>query len=171
VGYHFDPQLDRFVVFPHQLPSTAFSGEWKAKWEQCFGPFEVQPTSTGDTLRWMLVNGSCDVVFRTSHEDKGYRITVGGSVKDLTLAGGARIAVKVPGTPGEPLPIEVQLDPSAGINGIIFTDPQPWFQGLTNWRDRMERLNLIRPLQTQADAPSIVGGFNRSRPHLIAQAR
>jgi hypothetical protein len=171
VGYLFDPQLDRFVVFPHQLPSTAFSGEWKATWQQCFGPFEVQPTNTADTLRWDLVNGSCDVVFRTGHENKRYRITAGGSAKDQVLPGGANIAVKVPGTPGELLPIEVQLDPGAGINGILFTDPQPWFQGLENWRDRMERLNLIGRFQTEADAPSIVCDFNLSWPNSIAHAR
>ena len=171
VGYLFDPQLDRFVVFPHQLPSMAYSGEWKAKWQQCFGPFEVQPTNTGDTLRWELMNGNCDVVFRTTKENTHCRITAGGSAKDHILSGGANIAIQVPGVAGETLPIEIQLDPGAAISGILFTDPQPWFRGLANWRERMERLNLIKHFTIQADAPSIVGDFDHSLPHLIDHER
>ena len=171
VGYFFDPQLDRFIVFPHQLTSTGYSGEWQAKWQQCFGPFEVQPSNAGDTLRWELVNGSCDVIFRTTDENKHCRITTGGSAKDFVLPGAANFSVNVPGTGGEPLPIEVQLDPGAKISGILFSDPQPWFRGLANWRDRMERLGLIKHFPIEVDAPSVVGDFNYSLPHLIGNER
>jgi hypothetical protein len=168
VGYFFDPQLDRFVVFPHQLPSVAYTGEWQPKWQQCFGPFEVRPASIEDTVRWELVNGSCNVIFRTTDANKHCRITAGGSANDCLLPGASNFAVEVPGTNGrESLPIEVQVDPSATVGGILFTEPQPWFRDLANWRDRMERLGLIKHFPIEADAPSIVGDFDYSLPHLI----
>jgi hypothetical protein len=171
VGYFFDPQLDRFAVFPHQLASMAYTGDWQAKWQQCFGPFEVRPTNAADTLRWELMNGSCDVVFRTTDANKHCRITAGGSPQDHILPGAANLAIQVPGVPGETLAIEVQLDPDVAVSGVLFTDPQPWFRGLANWRDRMERLDLIKTFPIKADAPSVVGDFDDSLPHLIGHER
>ncbi len=171
VGYFFDPQLDRFVVFPHQFPSTAYTGEWKTKWQQSFGPFEVQPTNTGDTLRWELVNGSCDVAFRTTDENKHCRITAGGSAIKHPLPPAAHIAIQISNAVGETVPIEVQPDPGATISGVFFTDPQPWFRGLANWRKRMEVLGLIKRFPIETEAPSVVGEFDESVPDLIGHAR
>jgi hypothetical protein len=171
VGYCFDPQLDRFIVFSHQLTSTAYSGEWQAKWQQSFGPFELQPTNAGDALRWQLVSGSCDVVFRATDENKRVRITAGGSANDFIHPRAGSFSVRVPDAGRESLPIEVQVDPGVAIGGILFTEPQPWFHGLANWRGRMERLGLIKHCPIVADAPSILGDFNYSRSHLIGQDR
>ena len=155
VGYCFDPQLDRFTVFPHQLASQAYSGEWRAKWQQCFGPFEVQPTNAGDALRWELANGNCDVIFRTTEENKHCRIIAGGSVNDFT-PGVGHFSVHIRGVGGQSVPIEVQPDPDVSVSGMLFTEPQPWFGGLSNWRGRMERLGLIKHLPMQATEPPVL---------------
>jgi hypothetical protein len=108
------------------------------------------------------------VIFRTTDASKHCRITAGGSANDCLLPGTSNFAVEVPGTNGaESLPIEVQVDPSATVGGILFTEPQPWFRDLANWRDRMERLGLIKHFPIEAGAPSIVGDFDYSLPHLI----
>jgi hypothetical protein len=166
VGYCFDPQLDRFVVFPHQLPSYAYSGEWQAKWCQCFGPFELHPTNAGDTLRWELMNGDCDVIFRSTGENKHFRIKARGSSNDFMHPGVGSFSARVPGTGGEPIPLEVQADPGVAVSAIVFSEPQPWF-GLADWRGRMEKLGIIKHLPIETRAPSVVADFNCPMPQLI----
>jgi hypothetical protein len=171
VGYCFDPQVDRFIVFPHQFTSQAYAGKWQVKWHQCFGPFELQPTNAGDTLRWELMNGSCDVLLRATDENKRFRLTAAGSVNEFTHPGGGSFSVSVERSGTGSAPLEVQPDPGVAISAILFSEPQPWFRGLANWRDRMERFDLIKRFPIEADAPSIAGDFNSSLPDLIGHER
>jgi hypothetical protein len=157
VGYRFDPEVDRFIVFPHQLAAQAYTGEWQAKWRQTCGPFEVQPTNAGDTLRWELVNGSCELVFRTTDDNKHFRVTAAGSANDFVQPRAEQFSVHIPGAGRQSVPVEIQTDPGVLLSAIAFTEAQPWFRGLSNWRDRMERFGFIKPLTTTTDAPSIVG--------------
>lgn len=172
IGYCFDPQLDRFIVFPHQFAPQAYSGEWKMKWRQAFGPFELHPSNTGDTLHLELTNGSCDVMLHTTDHDKHCRVIAGGSVNDFVYPGKGSFTVHVP-APGKQssLAIEVQPDPGVAVSAIVFTEPQPWFRGLANWRGRMERLSLIKPLPIDNCAPSIAGDFDCSLPQLVGHTR
>ena len=166
VGYFYDPQLDRFVVFPHQFPSQGYVGQWRAKWCQCFGPFELQPTDAGDTFRWELVNGDCDMVFRSAGENKHCRITARGVPNDFVHPGGGTFTTHVAGS-GGPVPLEIQIDSEVTLIAIVFTEPQPWFD-LADWRGRMEKLGIIKSqLPIEADAPSVVADFNAPVPHLI----
>lgn len=167
VGYCFEPKGERFIVFPHQFTSAAYSGDCQVKWRQTFGPFELQPTKPGDSLRWEVMNGNCDVLLRGTEESKHCRVIAAGSANDFTHSGAGNFTVHVPGFSGRSLPVEVQPDPGVVIRAILFTEPQPWFGGLTNWRDRMARLDLVKPLPRTIDAPSVAGGFDCSLPHLV----
>jgi hypothetical protein len=177
VGYCFDPKIDRFFVFPHQLTSAGYLGEWQLKWRQCFGPFELQPTGAGDALRWDLMNGSCDVIFRADNENKRVHITANGSPNDFNQPSAGTFSVHIPAASGQSIPIEIRTDPGVAVSAILFAEPQPWFRGLSNWRDRLDRLGLIERLPAEADgssvvdAPSIVGDSNCSLPHLIGGER
>jgi hypothetical protein len=177
VGYYFDPTLERFVVFPHQLRPEGYRGEWQLKWRQCFGPFELHPTNAGDALHWHLMNGNCDVVCRSTEENQHLRITANGSPNEFIQPSAATFSAHIPAAAGQSIRIEVQPDRGLHINAIFFSEPQPWFHGLSNWRDRMDRLRLIKhfPMEADApsvaDAPSIAGDFNNSWPHLIGEER
>ncbi len=177
VGYCFDTRLDRFFVFPHQLASTAYVGEWQVKWKQCFGPFELRATGAGDALHWRLMNGNCDVVFRATDENRRVRIIANGALNDFVQPRTGTFSVHLPAAGRESIAIEVQTDPGVNVGAIVFAEPQPWFGGLANWRDRLERLGIIKHLPIEADgpsiidAPSIVGESNYSRAHLIGEER
>jgi hypothetical protein len=173
VGYCVEPNLDRFIVFPHQLPPAGYSGDWRTKWQQACGPFELLPTGACDTLRFSLMNGDCDVVFSTTEANKRIRIVARGSTNEFTHTGVGSFSVHIPGILRDSVPVEVQTDPGVHLSGIIFPEPQPWFRGLANWRERMERLGIIEPLTPVpavppvVDAPSVVGDFNDSLPQMI----
>lgn len=166
VGYCFDPEVERFMVFSHQFPAQAYVGQWQVKWQQCFGPFELYRTNLADTLRWVLTNGSCDLIFRATGEQLHCRITAGGSINDFVQPRAEKFKVHVPAA-GGPLPIEIQPDPGVLLEGILFTEPQSWFYGLTNWRDRMKNVGIIEHAPMMPDAPSVVGDFNGPLSQLI----
>jgi hypothetical protein len=171
VGYCFHPETDRFMVFPHQFSSQMYLGEWRFKWQQAFGPFELRPTNPGDSLRWQLMNGSCEVMFRTTAENKRCRIVANGIVNEFVHPKTGNFTVRVPGGGKEPVSLEVQADPGVGVGAITFTEPQPWFGGLTGWRSRMKRLGIVGDLPNAADAPSVAGDFNACLPHLVGDER
>lgn len=168
VGYCFDPTVDRFVVFPHQLTAQGYSGDWQIKWRQCFGPFELQATRAGNALRWELTNGNCDIIVRTADENQRCRVIAGGAVNNFLHPQAGGFTVHVPGASGAPTPLEVQPDPGVSISAILFTEPQPWFLGLANWRERMESFGLIKRCAMEAEAPSIAGDFGCASPQLVA---
>jgi len=170
VGYCFDPRFDRFIVFPHQLAPQAYVGAWRVKWHQCFGPFAMQPTNAGDTVRWELARGSCDVILRTADANKRFRVIAEGSVNEFAHPGGS-YSVSFERSGGGSIPLELQPDPGVAVSAILFSEPQPWFRGLENWRHRMEGLGLIKHLPIETDAPSIAGGFDNSLPDLIDHER
>lgn len=172
IGYCFDQRLDRFIVFPHQFAPHAYSGEWKMNWHQSFGPFELHPGNIGDALRLELMNGICHIILNTTEEGKHCRVITGGSANDFVHPGKGNFTVHVP-APGNrsSLAIEVQPDPGVAIGAFLFTEPQAWFRGLANWRSRMERLRLIKPLPIENGAPSIAGGFDCSLPQLVDHER
>ena len=177
VGYYFEPKLERFIVFPHQLTTAGYVGEWQFNWVQGFGPFELHPANPGDTLRWELVNGNCDVVFRTTAENKHVRITACGTLNDFAQPREGSFSAHVPGASRYSIPVEVQADPGVMFCAIIFSEPQPWFHGLSNWRQRLGRLGLVKQFPVEAaapalaNAPSIAGGFNDSVTQLVGEAR
>jgi len=166
VGYCFDPEIERFLVFAHQFPAQAYVGQWQAKWQQCFGPFELQRANITDTLRWELMNGSCELIFRSSGEDLHCRIVAGGAINDFVQARAEKFKVHIPAA-GAPVPIEIQPDPGMLLEGVLFTEPQPWFHGLTSWRDRMKNIGIIKQTPTVPDAPSVVGDLNCPSRHLV----
>ena len=166
IGYSFDPHLDRFIVFPHQFPAQGYSGQWQAKWCQCFGPFELQPTDAGDTLRFELMNGDCDMVFRSSGENKHCRIIARGVLNDFVHPGSGTFTTHVPGSRGGTLPLEIQPESGVTLTAVVFTEPQPWFH-LADWRGRMEKLGIIKQPPIETVAPSIVGGLEMPSPHSI----
>jgi hypothetical protein len=177
VGYYYEPQLDRFIVFPHQLTAAGYSGQWQTKWKQAFGPFELLPTSADDTVRWDLMNGNCDVIFWSSDDNQRVCITACGAANDFVQPRAGNFSVHLPSVIRQAVPVEMQLDPGLILGAIVFGEPQPWFHGLSNWRGRLDKLGLVGhlPMETAApalaDAPSIAGGFNGSLPHLIGEAR
>jgi hypothetical protein len=127
-----------YTIFPHQIPGIGgtYSGDWKLKWSQGFGPFvwegagmdTMQELAAGDLAVPIL--GPCEFLVggkgrvRIIDTLSGYTCS-----PDVGSAGGGILQVSVPsGVQYRTIRMEA-LTPGVQFYGIRAREPQPWLTG------------------------------------------
>ncbi len=131
-----------YTIFPHQIPGIGgtYSGDWRLKWAQGFGPFVWESgldewMTDGELLQFkpalevpvlgpaeFLVGGQGHVKVADTHS--GYT-----SSPDVASAGGNILQVSVPsGVSYRTIRMEA-LTPGVCFYGVRTREPQPWLTG------------------------------------------
>jgi hypothetical protein len=128
-----------YTIFPHQIPGIGgmYSGDWRLKWAQGFGPFVWEAgEDIGDEWRHPVtlevpVLGPCEILLggegraRVADLYSGY--TIDSTPADAGQ--GAILQVSVPsGVSYRTIRVEA-LAPGVGFYGLRTREPQPWLPG------------------------------------------
>jgi hypothetical protein len=127
-----------YTIFSHQIPGIGgtYSGDWRLKWAQGFGPFVWEADDAHEFELWhhpileVPVLGPCEILLggsgraRVTDTRSGYGIE--SSPAD---AGGGILQVPVPsGISYRTIRLEA-LTPGVCFHGIRTREPQPWLTG------------------------------------------
>ncbi len=127
-----------YTIFPHQVPGIGgvYSGDWRLKWSQGFGPFVWEADDHHEFELWhhpileVPILGPCEFLVggtgkvRVTDTHSGYSIVsspadVGGGIMQVSVPSGVSYRI---------IRLEA-LTPGIGFYGIRSREPQPWLTG------------------------------------------